>query len=251
MIKNKYAIWIKSCFEETDLAIPRRAKIDGTSEKCELILLKESNQKLKVVFVDMVDVRSKRKRTLENLPPYSTFSGYKFDSRITFREKQLFGWTTVVEKETGADKKIEICIHVINFNFLQEKGVFQRFYSRHGPDYDDDYSYLQGMNILAFEGFSRNQTRRSVERLINVFEKSSVLVDKPWIGLLVPSKTLKTSWTRQLRSNIKNFRVSSDIFDLLPDISAEVYVDFSLSHGYGYHLESYIELLKSILKNLY
>jgi hypothetical protein len=200
----------------------------------------------------MLDERVKRARTEDDVAPYSTFRGYHFEKKITFREQQLFGWTTLLEKKIKGTSSgiVRLNIHVVTYDFLRKKGVLQRFYSPHGRDYDDDYSYLQGMNLLAFEGFTRKQTRLSIKRLIRIIEQSSVLVDTPRIGLLVPSKAIDTSWVKRLTSNLENIHISDDVTNLIPNITPYDFVDFSLSHGYEYHLGSYVDLLKSILKVL-
>jgi hypothetical protein len=190
--------------------------------------------------------------------------------------KELFGWTTDLVKNVNQKEDIEICIHIITLNYLRHNGISQHFYSPHGPEYDDKYSYLHGMNLLTFEGYSRAHLINSIDRIKTIFQtkhvgnmvekkpyyrlrsrknkmkslEMKVPVDRPRIGILIPQKTLIRKWVKELRGKFKNLTISDDIRNLLPDIEPESFVDYSLSRSYQYTLENYIPLLESIRKNI-
>ncbi|MHA2225373.1 MAG: hypothetical protein ACXAC8_09225 [Candidatus Hodarchaeales archaeon] len=179
-------------------------------------------------------------------------------------------------KNVNQKEDIEICIHIITLNYLRHNGISQHFYSPHGPEYDDKYSYLHGMNLLTFEGYSRAHLINSIDRIKTIFQtkhvgnmvekkpyyrlrsrknkmkslEMKVPVDRPRIGILIPQKTLIRKWVKELRGKFKNLTISDDIRNLLPDIEPESFVDYSLSRSYQYTLENYIPLLESIRKNI-
>ncbi|MFX0014372.1 MAG: hypothetical protein ACFFB2_08550 [Promethearchaeota archaeon] len=226
-------------------------------------------KKLKCVFIDMIEDRQRRSLALdEPLPLYSTFQEYSFDKHIGSRVNQLFGWTTDLIKNSF----YELSIHVITSDYLNRHGVAQHFYSPHGPKYDDKYSYLHGMNLLAFEGYNRVHLIYTITKLDQIFQKKQVTsdsrkkiqlqrlatdradlpflvpVDHPRIGILTPSKNLNSFWVNQLRNQDKNVIISDNFRDLVPDIEPTEFVDFSLSRSYKYSLDDYIPLLDSIIK---
>ncbi|MFX1284038.1 MAG: hypothetical protein ACFFB5_10305 [Promethearchaeota archaeon] len=228
-------------------------------------------KKLKCVFIDMVDDR--RRRTLgeeENLPPYSTFQEYPFNSHISSRVKEIFGWTTDLMKDTSFGE-YEISIHVITLDYLQRHGITQHFYSPHGPKYDDKYSYLHGMNLLTLEGYNRSHLIYSIKRIRHIFQKKLITaktkksrsikvndlrnsyvvpVDRPRVGILTPRINLHTSWVQDL-NNLSEFNIiSSDIRDLVPDISPDNFVDYSLSRSYKYNLDDYNQIFDQILETI-
>ncbi|MFX0050327.1 MAG: hypothetical protein ACFFAJ_08880 [Candidatus Hodarchaeota archaeon] len=234
-------------------------------------------KKLKCVFIDFVDDRKRRiKQQEEGNSPYSTFQEYLFNQQINSRVSQLFGWTTTLIKELNDSYKLKICIHIITLDFLRRHGVTQHFYSPHGPDYDDKFSYLHGMNILTFEGYNRVQLIFSIKRICRIFQskqipsasmkrltrrnlrrktsnfdlKSKVPVDHPRIGILIPNKKLNEPWAKRMKDYKQNVTISNDIRDLIPYIDPDDFIDYSLSRNYQYTLDDYIHLLNSILEIL-
>jgi hypothetical protein len=232
-------------------------------------------KKLKCVFIDFVDDRKKRtKEQEEEDTQYSTFQDYLFNQQINSRVSQLFGWTTTLIKALNDSYKLKICIHIITLNYLRKYGVTQHFYSPHGPNYDDKYSYLHGMNILTFEGYNRVQLIFSIKRICRIFQskqvpstsikrfgrrnlsrktsflnlKSKVPVDQPRIGILIPTRKLNETWAKQIKDCKQNVTISDDIRDLIPDIDPDDFIDYSLSRNYQYTLKNYIPLLNSILE---
>ncbi len=224
--------------------------------------------KLKYVFIDMVDDRERRMSgDEERLPLYSTFQGYSFNQRIGSRVKEVFGWAIDFIKATKFGQ-LEISVHIITLNYLQRYGVAQHFYSPHGPKYDDKYSYLHGMNLLAFEGYNRVHLIYSIKRLSQIFQEQRITssstrrrrspirketpflvpVDCPRIGILTPTTNLHTTWAQQLKELAENIKISDNILNLIPDIHPDSFVDYSLSRSYQYTLNDYIQLLNSILE---
>ncbi|MFX0172482.1 MAG: hypothetical protein ACFE9L_11225, partial [Candidatus Hodarchaeota archaeon] len=216
-------------------------------------------KKLKCVFIDFVDDRKKRtKEQEEEDSQYSTFQEYLFNQQINSRVSQLFGWTTTLIKALNNSYKLKICVHIITLNYLRKNGVTQHFYSPHGPDYDDKYSYLHGMNILTFEGYNRVQLIFSIKRICRIFQnkqisstsikrfgyrnlsrkistlnlKSKVPVDQPRIGILIPTRKLNETWAKQIKDYKQNVTISDDIRDLIPDIDPDDFIDYSLSRNY-------------------
>ena len=231
-------------------------------------------KKLKCVFIDAIDDRRGRKiGQEESLPPYSTFQEYAFNQYIGHRVKEVFGWTTNLLKDTQFGE-LEISIHVLTLNYLLRYGVAQHFYSPHGSRYDDKYSYLHGMNLLTFEGYNRVHLIYSIKRICHIFQKKMITstknrrrrkivyttkkeevdpfylvpVDRPRIGILTPTTNLNSAWVRRIKSHLQGTRVSDDIRDLVPEISLDNFVDFSLSRNYQYELDDYIQSLNSILE---
>ncbi|MHA2248255.1 MAG: hypothetical protein ACXADY_25115 [Candidatus Hodarchaeales archaeon] len=227
-------------------------------------------KKLKCVFIDMVDDR--RRRTIspeEYLPLYSTFQGYSFNKKIESRVKELFGWTTDLMKDIRLSE-FSVSIHVITSNYLRQHGVTQHFYSPHGPKYDDKYSYLHGMNLLAFEGYNRVHLIYTIKRISHIFQEKLITakkklfrsmrenkikdsyiipVDQPRIGILTPTANLTTSWAQDL-NNIEFNIISDDIRNLVPDIPPNNFVDYSLSRSYKYNLDDYNRIFDLILETV-
>lgn len=223
-------------------------------------------KKLKCVFIDMVEDRERRIEGEEELPPYSTFQEYSFSQYIESRVKEAFGWSTDLLKRSQSGA-FDLNIHIISLGYLQKYGVAQHFYSPHGPKYDDKYSYLHGMNLLAFEGYNRVHLIYSIKRLIQIFQEKRITssltrarrgytpkktpfrvpVDYPRIGILTPKINLDTIWGLQLKELAENIRISDNILNLVPDIPPEDFVDFSLSRSYQYSVDDYIPILNSIL----
>lgn len=233
-------------------------------------------KKLKCVFIDIVDDRRRRtKGQEEGISYYSTFQEYLFNQHITSRVSQLFGWTTSLMKVSDYGNEIKICIHVITLNYLRNHGVSQHFYSPHGPDYDDKYSYLHGMNLLAFEGYNRVHLIYSIKRISTVFQTkritdainkkrlvrrkkrkrtnsfelvTEVPVDQPRIGILTPITNLNKPWVRRIKKYKENIIISDDIRNLVPEVDPDNFIDYSLSRNYKFILDDYIYPLNSILE---
>jgi len=203
---------------------------------------------------------------------YSTFNLYQFNNLISSRVRQLFGWSTDISKTTSLGF-FEMSIHIVFFNYLLKYGIAQHFYSRHGPEFDDKYSYLHGMNLLSFEGYTRAHTIYTIKRIMNISEQTErplykvkkkyksraqvlhekriiVPVDQPRIGILTPSKNLNTAWVTRLRSFREDVQISDDIRDLVANLSQDDFVDYSLSRNYTYNLEDYIHILNLILQEI-
>ncbi len=216
------------------------------------------------------DRRGRNNETNDEDSYYSTFILYQFNNIISSRVRQLFGWSTDISKTTSLGF-FEISLHIIYFNYLLKHGVSQHFYSPHGPDYDDKYSYLHGMNLLSFEGYSRSFTIHSIKRIISIIKhtessygtqkkysarkrllnKKSLIVpvDKPRVGILTPSQNLNDDWVNRLRNLREEVQISDDIREFA-NLSPDDFVDYSLSRSYNYTLEDYIDLLELILQEI-
>ncbi|PWI46744.1 hypothetical protein CEE45_15255 [Candidatus Heimdallarchaeota archaeon B3_Heim] len=201
-------------------------------------------KKLKICFIDMVQDRKQRYPDMW-LTPYSTFYGYDFDKDIQSRVSEQFGWSTDLEKLINSHS-VELNLHIISYSFLRKQGVVQKFRSKHGRDYDDHYSYLEGMNVLAIEGTTEVHLKYTVRLLWNLFEKKTsipVPVDVPRIVLLVPKEIHSSGWILSLKQE-KNLSTCSDIRDFIYDFDFEDFIDLSLSRGYKHQLRDYLEIFK-------
>lgn len=219
-------------------------------------------------------IHDQRRRAIETDDEnsyYSTFNIYQFNNIISSRVRQLFGWSTDISKTTSLGY-FEMSIHIIFFNYLLRHGVAQHFYSHHGPEYDDKYSYLHGMNLLSFEGYSRAFTIHTIKRIINIIKHAEsiyttqkkyktrerlleakrviVPVDKPRVGILTPSRNLNDEWVIRLRALREDVQISDDIRDLVANLSPDDFVDYSLSRSYKYILEDYVDILDLILQEI-
>ncbi len=227
-------------------------------------------KKLKCVFIDIVDDRRRTLGEEENLPLYSTFQEYPFNNHIHSRVKEIFGWSTDLMKDTSFGE-FEISIHVITLGYLQRHGITQHFYSPHGPKYDDKYSYLHGMNLLTFEGYNRSHLIYTIKRISHIFQEKLITakkkrfrsikedeikdsyivpVDHPRIGILTPTVNLNTPWVQDLNDLSEFNIISDDIRDLVPDISPDNFVDYSLSRNYKYKLDDYHQIFNLILETV-
>jgi hypothetical protein len=123
------------------------------------------------------------------------------------------------------------------------------------------------MNLLTFEGYNRVHLIYSIKRLTQIIQEKritssltrqrrgaspkkitfSVPVDYPRIGILTPTANLDTIWGLQLEEIAENIRISDNILNLVPEISPDGFVDFSLSRSYQYSVDDYIPILNSIL----
>jgi len=225
-------------------------------------------KKLKCVFIDMVEAREMRAEGEEGLPPYSTFQEYVFDQYIESRVMETFGWSTdlVIRSQSGV---FDVNIHIITSEYLKLHGVAQHFYSPHGSKYDDKYSYLHGMNLLAFEGYSRSHLNYTIKRISHIIQEKvitakkkpfrsvketelknsyTVPVDHPRVGILTPTLNLKTTWVQDLINISEYIIISDDLRDLVPDIPPDNFVDYSLSRSYKFILEDYIQVFDQILE---
>ncbi|MFX1517331.1 MAG: hypothetical protein ACFFC6_13590 [Promethearchaeota archaeon] len=225
-------------------------------------------KKLKCVFIDMVEDRKKRIEGEEDLPPYSTFQEYPFNQYIKTRVTEVFGWSTDLLK-SSQNNTFNISIHVITSRYLEHHGVAQHFYSPHGPKYDDKYSYLHGINLLAFEGYNRSHLIFTIKRINRIFQEKlitakkkpfrsvketelkdsyTVPTDHPRVGILTPTLSLKTTWVQDLNNLSESIIISDDLRDLVPDIPPDNFVDFSLSRSYKFILDDYIQVFDQILE---
>jgi hypothetical protein len=208
-------------------------------------------QKVKLVFIDFQREYQEQlfNSSEEAKQYYSTFSDYKFDLQITSRVLQLFGWTTDLV-DPSIIPGYEISVHVIFIDYLRKHGITQLFISRHGREYDDIYSYIEGMNLLAFEGYSRAHTIYTIKTILKILQYSAtdVPVDKPRIGILIPTKNQNNKWVKRLKSQPDVVRISEDIRLFLQDISPYHFIDYSLSRNYHHTLKEYIQPLEEILK---
>jgi hypothetical protein len=207
-------------------------------------------QKVKLVFIDfqkdkwkpILDSKDEKKQY------YTTFSGYEFDNLITSRVVQHFGWTTDL-LDQSINPNYEISIHVIFMDYLRKHGITQLFISRHGREFDDVYSYIEGMNLLAFEGISRAHTIYTIQSILRIIMYSTVdvPVDKPTIRILTPSYNLDDNWVKQLEKKADIGCISDDIRLFLKEISPYHFIDYSLSRNYHHALKEYIRPLENIL----
>ena len=129
-------------------------------------------QKVKLVFIDFQREYQKNLHSTneEAKQYYSTFKGYKFNQQITSRVLQRFGWTTDLADPSNIPD-YEISIHVIFIDYLRKHGITQLFISRHGREYDDIYSYIEGMSLLAFEGYTRAHTIYTIKSILNIISE--------------------------------------------------------------------------------
>jgi hypothetical protein len=181
--------------------------------------------------------------------PYSTFHGYKFDEDIQSRVSERFGWSTDLEKLINSHS-VELNIHIISYSFLQKQGVVQKFRSKHGRDYDDYYSYLECMNVLAIEGSSEDQIKSTLRLIWKLFKKKTsvpISVDLPRLVILIPKELHSSTWISSLKKE-NTFSVCSDIRDFISDFNFEDFIDLSLSRGYKHHLQDYLTLFLNILE---
>ncbi|MHA2074706.1 MAG: hypothetical protein ACW97X_08815 [Candidatus Hodarchaeales archaeon] len=207
-------------------------------------------QKIKLVFIDFQ--KDKWKPTLDSKDEikqyYTTFSGYEFDDLITSRVVQLFGWTTDL-LDQSINPNYEISIHVIFMDYLRKHGITQLFISRHGKEFDDVYSYIEGMSLLAFEGISRAHTIYTINSILRIIKYSAidVPVDKPTIRILTPSYNLDSNWVKRLEKKADIGCISDDIQLFLKEVSPYHFIDYSLSRNYHHTLKEYIRPLENIL----
>ena len=225
-------------------------------------------KKLKCVFIDMVEDREIRVKGEEDLPPYSTFQEYLFDQYIESRVMETFGWSTDIVKSSQSGV-FDVSIHIVTSKYLKLHGVAQHFYSPHGPKYDDKYSYLHGMNLLTFEGYSRSHLIYTIKRINHIIQEKlitakkkpfrsvkgnelinsyTVPVDHPRVGILTPTLNLKTKWVQDLNNISEYIIISSDLRDLVPDIPPDNFVDYSLSRSYKFILDDYVQVFDQILE---
>ncbi len=205
-------------------------------------------KKLKICFIDMVQDRKQRSPDMW-FTPYSTFHGYDFDKNIQSRVSEKFGWSTDLEKLINSHS-VELNIHIISYNFLQNQGIVQKFRSKHGRQYDDHYSYLECMNVLAIEGTAEDQLKHNAKLLWELFNKktsSPVLVDLPKTVLLIPKEMQVSSWVIPLKRQ-ENLSICSDIRDFINDFNFDDFIDLSLSRGYKYQLRDYLEIFELLMK---
>ena len=205
-------------------------------------------KKIKLVFIDFQNGSHNQSSVLdeETIINYVTFTDYQFDSVLTSRFRQKFGWMTDLI-DLALIPEYEVSIHVIFMDYLREYGITQLFKSRHGRQYDDIYSYIEGMNLLAFEGYTRAYTIFIIKSIINLIQYSpiDVPVDKPIIQILSPRKKMDTQWNKRLQSHPDTVGVSNDLF--LREINTERFIDYSLSRNYQHTLKEYIHPLEAIL----
>lgn len=213
-----------------------------------------NHSKLKCVFIDRYH------------PRFQTFSEYNFDAVIKTRFHELFGWSTILRISLQSTL-YEMTLHIISEDYLLEHGVTQHFYSRHGPSYDDKYSYLHGLNLLTFEGRSRTHTIYVIRRIMEIIstqktvgtrrdKRASILdqksytipVDTPRLGILTHADTLEAEWVYRVSSLGDSIRVSDDIRTLIPDISPTDFIEYSLSRNYTYSLIDYIPCFQQVLE---
>jgi len=205
-------------------------------------------KKLKICFIDMVQDRKQRSPDMW-FTPYSTFHGYDFDKDIQSRVSEKFGWSTDIEKLINSHS-VELNIHIISYSFLQRKGIVQKFRSKHGREYDDHYSYLECMNVLAIEGASEDQLKHNASLLWNLFNKKTsipVPVDLPRTVLLIPKEIHTSPWVLSLKEHEK-LSFCSDIRDFINDFDFKDFIDLSLSRGYKYELRDYLEIFELLMK---
>ncbi|MFX0088101.1 MAG: hypothetical protein ACFFAU_20780 [Candidatus Hodarchaeota archaeon] len=201
-------------------------------------------QKVKLVFIDFQ--REHQKLVLD---PFSTFIGYKFDKQITSRVLQHFGWTTDLV-DPSIIPEYEISVHVIFFDYLRKYGITQLFISRHGREFDDIYSYIEGMSLLAFEGYTRAHTVYIIKSILKIIQNSmtDVPVDKPRIGILIPTHNQDKKWIKRIKAQEDVVGISDDIRLFFKSISPYHFIDYSLSRNYHYTLKEYIRPLKEVVK---
>ncbi len=208
-------------------------------------------QKVKLVFIDfqkdtwkpLLDSNDEKKQF------YLTFSEYEFDNHITSRVVQHFGWTTDI-LDQSINPNYELSIHVIFMDYLRKHGITQLFISKHGREFDDIYSYIEGMSLLAFEGISRAHTIYTINSILKIimFSTIDVPVDKPTIRILTPSYNLDSNWVKRLETKADSVCISDDIRLFLKEISPYHFIDYSLSRNYHHTLKEYIQPLENILK---
>jgi hypothetical protein len=207
-------------------------------------------KKLKICFIDMKHTQMGKDDSDMWFTPYSTFFGYDFDKDIKSRITQRFGWSTDLEKLINWHS-VELTIHIISYNFLQKQGIVEKYHSQHGKEFDDYYSYLECMNVLAIQGRTEEQLRESVEKVVKLIEKKTsipIAVDIPRIVLLIPEEVHSSHWISQLKQQ-PHFSICSDIRDFIYDFDYNDFIDLSLSRGYKYYLKDYLKLFTAILED--
>lgn len=213
----------------------------------------EFMQKVKLVFIDFQKNKMKPSSNSDDEKKqfYSTFSGYEFDNFITSRVVQHFGWTTDL-LDQSINPNYKISIHVIFMDYIRKHGITQLFISKHGREFNDIYSYIEGMSLLAFEGVSRAHTIYTINSIIRIIKYSTtdVPVDKPTIRILTPSNNLDSKWVKRLEKKTDLVCISDDIRLFLKEISPYHFIDYSLSRNYHHTLKEYIKPLKNILNNI-
>jgi len=204
-------------------------------------------KKLKICFIDIPD-RRREYFPEEWETPYSTFIGYDIDKAINSRVSEIFGWSTDLE-ELINDHSIDLSIHIINLEFLEKTGIVQEFHSKHGKEFDDTYSYLEGMNVLVVEWGEKNNFIKILERLKTLLNSSKipVLVDQPKLVILTPSKYKTSQWKNLITNLNSEVFLCSDIRELLCNFNFEDFVDYSLSSGYKSKLAEYVFLFNKII----
>ncbi|MFW9854703.1 MAG: hypothetical protein ACFFFG_06565 [Candidatus Thorarchaeota archaeon] len=160
----------------------------------------------------------------------------------------------------------EVSLQIIFEDYLREHGVTQHFYSPHGPNFDDKYSYLHGANLLMFEGRSRAHAIYIIRKLMEIIasqktagtrrdkrarlldqKEYKVPVDQPRLGILTPSRNLDSDWVGRLSIMKESVTISDDIRTLIPNISKAKFVEYSLSRNYASSLIDYIPCFQQVL----
>ncbi len=220
------------------------------SERMEMDESPPARKKLKICFIDMEHTQMGKDDSTMWFTPHSTFYGYDFDKDIETRVKERFGWSTDLEKLINSHS-VELTIHIISYNFLQKQGIVEKFHSKHGREFDDYYSYLECMNVLAVKGNSEKQLKETAKNLIKLVEKKTsvpIAVDIPRVVLLVPEIIHSSYWISSLKQQ-PHFSICSDIRDFIHDFEYDDFIDLSLSRGYKYQLKDYLKLFNLILGN--
>lgn len=204
---------------------------------------------------------------------FSTFEDFKFNKLIKSKIEQLYGWSTDIPIRTPMGS-FEICLHILTYAYIKRHGVQQHFISKHGSEYDDVYSYFQGLNLLVFTTFTRHQLLQDSQKIKAVFRENkispdlkfkqrlvrnpriqkiapiAVPVDTPRVGIMVPTSLLKTDWVfglQDLRLKLKTeISVTDKIEKLIPTTPFNAFIDYNLSRNYQSVLKDYIPLLTSL-----
>jgi hypothetical protein len=202
---------------------------------------------------------------------FSTFKAFDFQKRIESRIEQLYGWSTDILLRTPIGS-FELCLHVMTRSYLKTHGVQQHFLSKHGSEYDDIYSYFQGMNLLLFTAFTQHQLLQDSQIIKALFRENklspdfqhkqvrfrrsrsrkispaAVPVDKPRIGIIIPLGLLQTEWVSglqdlRIKGNLE-ITVSNKLEEFIPSTPFNAFIDYSLSRNYQSELKDYIPLLQ-------
>lgn len=199
-------------------------------------MLAPINKKLKVVFINMSDKRT--------FPLKNSEIGY----RIKYKSREQFGMMTHFTRTD--DHQTDFSLHVISRRFLIKYGAEQKFRSPHGRNFDDNYSYLEGMNFLTIKAFTVVHFYIAINFLQRKFKNSKIPIDRPKLGVIVPEWKKNDSWIQYLQVLNQQIDVSTNLSSLFYSKTNDNFIDYSLSRGYKYTLSDYSSFLEQLIRIL-